>query len=241
MVSSLVLAQEAKVSLRLMTVGDVVWSAQLHRAALQGFFVHLGHGFMQRYHRSFVESPHAVALVAESDVGRIGFAIGTLDDAAHYRHVVRRRGLPLAASACSAFLRRPRLLTTFLRTRLVRYALAVRRLGRRPAPGTVGGSASDDQVLVHLAVSDVHRGAGAGRVLVTGFELIVAGTGGATVSTLTTDATAFYESIGWEHAGTLLDAAGVQHQRFVREVHGLADALLNDGCRGAGGRGAPDR
>src|SRR5687767_7651024 len=61
------------VVVRQMTAHDVAFAAALHETALpHGFFGRLGPRFLSSYYQAFVDSPHAVAFVAQSHAGPVG-------------------------------------------------------------------------------------------------------------------------------------------------------------------------
>ncbi|MFA9444157.1 GNAT family N-acetyltransferase [Egicoccus sp. AB-alg6-2] len=211
---------------------DLRATARIHRAQLpDGFFARLGCGFLRSYHRTFLQSEHAIALVA-GDAGRPqGFLVGTLSNRDHYRRVVRRYGPGLAGRGLLALSVRPPLAWLFLRTRVRRYLRWVlryplRHLGRTGAtadppaetPARADSAARDDAdpvgpriaVLTHVAVDAVSQGSGAGRALVTAF-LDAAREAGADEARLVTaspgPAERFYERMGWT-AGAVRPGSG---------------------------------
>lgn len=206
---------------------DLRGTAHLHRTQLpDGFFARLGAGFLRRYHATFLASPHAVAFVVGESAEPLGFLVGTLDNRPHYRFVVRRLGLGLAARAGAAILARPALLWLFLRTRALRYARWVVRYPLRSRASAATGTAVDGApsvptvaVLTHVAVSDAAQGHGTGRALVAAF-LDAARAAGADEARLVTTAggraEAFYERLGWI-AGAVRPAGG--GEGTVREFH----------------------
>lgn len=187
--------------------------AQLHARRLpHGFFVLLGEGFLRAYHRSFMDSPTAVALVLDRGGAPVGFVVGTTDPHRHRREVMRRHGLRLALSGLAALARRPRVAALFARTRTVRYARAVlRALRRSGAAQPLAGPASATSVLSHVAVDTAVEGSGAGRALVEAFcdAARAAGAGRVELLTLADErgAGAFYERLGWT-AGPQAPPAG---------------------------------
>src|SRR5215213_6456698 len=96
----------------------VAFAAALHGEVLdRGFFAALGPRFLRAYHRSFLASPHAVALVAHAGGHPIGFLVGILRPRAHRRWVLSRHGPRLAAAGALALVVRPVVLVRFARTR----------------------------------------------------------------------------------------------------------------------------
>lgn len=207
-----------------MTVDDVVASSEIHRRELpHGYFAELGPHFLAAYHRTFVESPHAVASVAELDGRVAGFLVGTVRTRAHYRDVLRRHGMRLMLPALAGLVRHPRALLHLVRHRLRRYVRALRRYlgrgnpdrdgGRRVRPRTVA-------VLTHVAVLPGARGHGLGVELVEGFEAHVRAAGVREIRLVTRTggdgASAFYERLGWERLGERRGADGHPVVEFRR-------------------------
>ena len=196
-------------------------SSALHARALpDGFFARLGPRFLRTYHRSFVESPHAVALVS-TDAGAFeGFLLAVLDPAPHGAYVLRRWGPELAVRGAVALLARPAVLVLFLRTRLVRYARGLWRRGRRPAtPSRSSGRAVEGEwaVLSHIAVDDALRGAGAGAALVRALHERAAAAGATGVVLLTAvdgAAPSFYRRLQYEDEGVVKGSDGRPWLRF---------------------------
>ena len=123
---------------------DLRATARLHRRCLpDGFFARLGHGFLRRYHASFLRSPQAIALVVTTDGEPTAFLVGTLRNRAHYRWVLQRQGVALAGRLVLALGARPRMAWLFARTRVRRYARwVVRYPFRRFQSGRRGSVAS---------------------------------------------------------------------------------------------------
>jgi ribosomal protein S18 acetylase RimI-like enzyme len=122
---------------------DLRATARLHRRCLpDGFFARLGHGFLRRYHASFLRSPQAVALVVTADGEAAAFLVGTLRNRAHYRWVLQRQAVALAGRLVLALGARPRMAWLFVRTRIRRYVQwVVRYPFRRFRSGTRGSAA----------------------------------------------------------------------------------------------------
>lgn len=204
---------------------DIGFSAQLHAIALpHGFFVSLGSRFLRAYHRSFLDSPFAVGLVAVIDGVPAGFVLGTVDDGRHYHHVVRRQWWRLLPAALMGLLRRPGVAWRFGRTRLRRYLRGFVRL-RRGSPVPAAGAAAPAEapagpqgVLTHIAVHAGCRAHGVGRALTEGFvdAARVAGGKRLRVVTLAGEAGAgpFYARTGWDSAGRFCDAEGTWWEAF---------------------------
>lgn len=192
---------------------DLQRTSALHERALDsGLFPSLGRRFLRHYHRTFVRSPHAVALVAHEEGEPIGFVFGTVDNQAHQRWVIRRHGWRLALAGILAMMSRPRVAVTFLRTRVGRYARALVRAVVPSRPRAVAASeptssagsdateATTTAVLTHIATEKAARSRGIGEQLATGFVAEVAD-GGADearlIATAGGRAARFYARLGW--------------------------------------------
>lgn len=195
------------------------YAAALHARSLpHGFFARLGRPFLRAYYDSFVASPYAVALSAFAGGRLSGVLVGTLDTGAHYSWVLRRRGLRLALLGAGGLALRPRLATTFLRTRAGRYLRRAwdtpRDLALSSSRGRRGGPARGEgvAVLTHVAVDVAARGTGAGTRLVGAFveAARAAGADRAALVTLAGEdgAGPFYEGLGWTHTGDRQDRDG---------------------------------
>lgn len=214
----------AEVRIRPAGRAEVVATARLHERALpDGFFARLGAAFLARYHASFLASPRARLLVAERGGRVVGFLAGTVDNAAHYRTVLRRRpvvGLVLAG--LGSLLTRPRLAVEFLRTRVGRYGRAVARQltgVRTEAEAADPGDPVPVAVLTHVAVHEDARGSGAGRALVETFTEEVAEHGAAEVRLVTAvdrGGPRFYRRLGWRSRGRRRAADGTVVEEFAR-------------------------
>lgn len=202
---------------------DLAECADLHRRELpDSFFARLGTRFLRSYHRTFLASPHAVALVAVSAGHPEGFLLGMLAPASHGGYVVRTWGLRLALVGGAALLVRPRELALFLRTRLPRYARGLWRRGRgKPPPGAAPGQIEREAVLAHLAVRPADRHAGAGSALVEGYHREVRRAGIARVVLLTVvdgPGAGFYDRLGYAEDGKVLGADGQHWLRYRRRL-----------------------
>ncbi|MDA2813440.1 GNAT family N-acetyltransferase [Nocardiopsis sp. RSe5-2] len=226
------------VSLRAMELDDVPTVVRLHRANLpSGFFVELGDRFLGRYYRSFLTSPAAVALVAESGGAAAGFLVGSTDEAAHHRHLMRFSRWDLARAGLASLLVRPELTARFMRTRARRY---LRGMRRSPGPGPAGSGRNADGgggtgggegtggaplrtgVLSHIAVDSGVRRSGVGAVLVGGFTGIARVHGVERLRLYTGHdnqaAQRFYRRLGWEEQPVQHDIDGVPWTPFVLDL-----------------------
>ena len=212
-------ATSRPVLVRAMTTDDLAFAAALHEKSLShGFFGRLGVRFLAAYYASFLASPHADALIADTADGAAGTLVGTFCNASHYSWVMRNRGLVLARRGIVALLAHPAELTFFLRTRVRRYLTGLARLARRSLSGAPAGgpvprrSASAPAVLTHIAVDDQARGAGVGASLVSAFLECGrrAGCREACLVTLQDErgAGAFYRRLGWELHEVVTDRDG---------------------------------
>lgn len=203
------------------TRADLARIAALHARRLPGgFFVKLGPLYMRAYHRTFLESGHAVALVAESaSGGLVGFVVGPSDAQLHRQDVLRRHGARLALAGAFSLLLRPSVAAQFLRTRFVRYLRAIKRDVRQvPAQPASGFSDGVVAVLAHIAVDEDAAGGGVGRSLVSAFVEAVSAAGADRVELVTRadeqGAAGFYERLGWRRAGM----SGSSFERFVLDL-----------------------
>jgi len=158
-----------------------------------------------------------VALAAERGGVVVGFLLGTVDDRRHYRYVMRRHGAGLGLCGTGSLLMRPRLASTFLRTRGGRYARGGVRLVGRP-PGDEPSAISGGGVLTHVAVCESDRGSRIGTDLVHAFVAASAALGAAQLRLATKrgsdGAGAFYERLGWLAGRSFEDTDGREWQSF---------------------------
>ncbi|MGJ7440353.1 GNAT family N-acetyltransferase [Aquipuribacter sp. MA13-6] len=209
--------ERSEVVVRPATPADVEFTARSHRHHLpHGLFPLLGEPFMRRWHATFLDAPHGVALVAvqagTTGERRVGFLVGAVDQVAHVQHVVHRHRWRLGIVGALSLLIRPRLALHFLQTRAPSY---LRRLTGRPAvpasqehlhgdSGTrrTGGRPDPIAVITAVAVTPDGRGAGVGAALVAAFvaRAHAARTPQAQLATLagTDGAGPFYEALGWQ-------------------------------------------
>lgn len=206
-----------------MTVDDLVATSEIHARELpHGYFPELGPRFLAAYHRSFVESPHAVATVATLDGKVAGFLVGTIRTGAHYRDVVRRHGLRLGLYALGGLLRNPIAVAHLVRSRLRRYLRVVVRYARGGGPPRTRTRHRPDggpvAVLTHVAVLPGARGHGLGAELVGRFvdEVRAADVGEIRLVTLVGEegAAEFYERLGWQRMRRRWGAGGRQVVEF---------------------------
>ena len=220
----IVSAARAEAKIRYADRSDRQFGASLHAQSLpHGFFVALGPGFLRAYYATFIDSPHAVALITEMRGHRVGLAVGALRPQAHIRWVIRRRGARLGMLAGLALLSRPAPGWRFIRTRVAHYRGAWRR-HRNAEPHRSSGNAA---VLSHIAVLPGARGLGLGSILVAGFVDAArdAEVKRAVLTTLDGPAGAgeFYERSGWRCTGTREDTDGRQIRCFAIDLDGGSD------------------
>lgn len=205
-------------AVRVLTDRDTARTALLHAQELpESFFARLGVRFLRVYHRSFIDSPHAVAFAAERDGHVEGFLLGVLAPAPHGAYVLRRWGTKMAAAAALAMLTRPRVLAVFLRTRVARYARGLWRRRRVSASGDPRAATRTWAVLSHVAVDASCRGSGAGAALVGRLHESVVASRCAGVVLLTEadgPGPGFYARLGYEDEGDVVGADGQPWRRF---------------------------
>lgn len=196
----LIVAAPGSHHVRAAGAADAHFCAALHAATLpHGFFTQLGPRFLRAYHRTFAESPHAVAFVATMADAPVGMLVGVLHPGAHARWVLRHRGIRHAVLGALGLGVRPLTGIRFLRTRARRYLTGWRR--NRAPRSAPHASRDEPAILSHVAVLPGARGTGTGRQLVVAFvgALQAAGVRRATLVTLDTadGAGEFYARLGW--------------------------------------------
>ena len=218
---SLAAARPETLRVRPLEPADAAWTSELHAVELpHGFFVRLGGPFLRTYHRTFVESPFGIALVAEDDDGPAGFLVGATEARPHRAWVLRQRRRRLAALAVAGLARHPHAAFDFVRTRVRRYAAAalsyrgdVRYRDLRSSQPTA--------VLKHVVVDPARRRSGAGRALAEAFadEARARGAVRARLTTLADgDAERFWQALRWRRTGAALDEDGHLHRVYVRDL-----------------------
>ena len=224
---AVVLAAPGTTSLRAARSDDDRFCAALHAEALaHGFFVALGPRFLRAYYATFIESPHAVALVATAGDQPLGFVVGITAPRAHARWTLRKHGARLAVAGAAALATRPLIGLRFGRTRFVRYVGAWRRHRRDRGPAPPRPAAGPAAVLSHVAVAPGAQGAGLGAQLVRAFTEAAAARGAERVVLLTLagerGAGPFYEAHGWEEGPNRTTPDGDVMREWVFRLPGAA-------------------
>jgi ribosomal protein S18 acetylase RimI-like enzyme len=223
--AAVVVVEPGAVELHGGTKDDLLFCAALHVAELEhGFFTALGPRFLRAYHATFIDSPHAVSIVASIGGHPVGFVAGLLRPREHARWVLRRRGPRLAALGAAALLARPVAALRFARTRLARYVRTWRRHRGEPGPptrhrGTHGG---EPAALSHLTVAPGARGSGAGRRLTEAFADASRAAGAPHVALVTLEgqdgAGRFYARLGWQPGVLRITPDGRAMREWTLEV-----------------------
>ncbi len=187
-------------ALRLMTQDDVEAVARWHIAHFpDGFYARLGERFLASHYLGYLDSPHAVAFVAQEDGELVSFLVGSIDDVRHRRSVARRRGFALLTSGAAALAARPHLWRDFLLRRSHWYLRrAVSGLRRHAVPVQ---DAPQFGELAYVVTSPEARRHGVGSALTASY-LTAARLAGARHAFLVTpadneNARRFYEKRGW--------------------------------------------
>lgn len=206
---------------------DLATVIRLHRELLShGLFPRLGTAFMLCYHRTFMDLDSGISLVAVMTAPHggeevIGFVCGSTDQRRHVAEVLATARWPLLIPGLAGLLRRPRLLMTFARTRLVRY---LRRLLRQPVRRTFVSRLEREPVAVlsAVAVSATARAGGVGAALVAGLVRLARQAGTDVIELVTLagprGAATFYRSLGWTEVDTHQDKDGYPVITFRMEL-----------------------
>ncbi|MDE3086189.1 MAG: GNAT family N-acetyltransferase [Acidobacteriota bacterium] len=205
-------------------------TSALHEEVLHmEFLARAGRGFLRRYHWAWMDTDDAVALAAVDDHEVVvGFLLGALRPAGHFRSMVRRHGPQLAGALLIAAIRRPSFGRELVTTRLVRYVRGLGRMAwatangrrRRPPGGGPVPTATQRAVgeVTHVLVRPDLQGSGAGRALLDAAAAASRAAGVEELMLVTppelSGAVGFYEHLGWEHAGRLTSRSGEDFLRF---------------------------
>lgn len=192
---------------------------------------------VERYHRVFLESPHAAILVAVEDrrANVVGFLLGSLDASAHRAFVLRRHGVWLAGRALSRAVRGPGADGSPQHARLEGLAPGTRPpvCPRCGIEGRVGG-------LACVVIDPDWRGLGIGAALVRAYETQARRAGLKGLITTThgwPEAAPFLTRLGWHAAGAANDRtrSGKVRGRSPEEGAGFYARRLpgkaRSGCR----------
>lgn len=186
--------------IRRMGLADLEFVVQEHLAHFpDNVFGQLGRRFLTEYYRTFLDGPHADAVVAMVAGTRAGYLVGVLDVREHRRLVRRFHSRRLAWYAARALARRPRMAGGLLRRRI-----AVRLAALRRSMRVAGVRAERVAVLSHVAVQPDAQGLGLGTAMILQFVQRATDARVATVSVATrageTGAGGLYERLGWKLA-----------------------------------------
>ncbi|MEH3076267.1 MAG: GNAT family N-acetyltransferase [Quadrisphaera sp.] len=200
----------------------------------------LGAGFLRRWHLAHLDSPHAVALVAEQvddddDAGRpasgprvAGVLLAVLDHRAHREHLLREHGPGLATGFARASLRTPSALTGWARHHSGPLVQAVTLLPTRGGAAararravSSGAHVPPTAELEQLVVDPAARGTGVGRQLLASLAAQAAGAGLTRVEVRVpwgTGAEGFFTACGWTASATRPSARGGFETPFHRDL-----------------------
>lgn len=227
---------EPPLRLRDMRVTDLPATARLHRTLLpNGLFPLLGQRFVQRWHRTFLSSPDAVAQVVTDEKDTVvAFLLATTDQRRYLAGTLRDHRLTLMALGCVGLLRRPRLLVRFVRTRLRSYwrhlspLSAPRQRSGRRGPAPTGRPDTDWEVVgvVHAVVTDHparRRGCAAAMLAVVQERALAAGSDHLALVTDLDGSAAMYERLGWRRVGVRRhrDGRDIAEYRLVPAARGI--------------------
>ena len=217
-----------QVEIRPLEAGDLRTAGFLHEKELpHEFLTRFGPGFLSRYYRAFVESPHATALGAWTPAGGRdelqGVLIGTFDTGAHYAYLVRHHGRALAVHTLLQSFRRPKLAFDVLRTRFVRYARGIARSLKyatsRERKDLLGGEQERVGFVAYVAVRGESRGSGVGGALFKAYEESAreAGLDRLDLVTLPDERGAgpFFSSLGWKYEGERVSRSGEKYAFYT--------------------------
>lgn len=213
-------------------------SSRLHREVLDmEFLTRCGDGFLRCYHRAWIESPYSIAIAAIDNDGRIeGVLLGSVQPEAHFRAIVRRRGVFLAVWLLVGSVKDWRFAKELFGTRAIRYSRGLVRMLLRSLERTVrrggrlgatdsGSEAAGEAVartagvgeITHVMVSGDAQGTGIGRALLEEArakalaeqleELVL-------VTPPEMTAGQFYEHLGWQQVGKITSRSGEQFLRY---------------------------
>ena len=185
------------VLIRRMGLGDLEYVVDEHLEHFpDNVFGQMGRRFLTEYYRTFLDGPHAEAVVTLVAGSRVGFLVGVLDVREHRRLVRRFHFRRLAGYAVAALARRPRMAAGLMRRRIGVRLAAMRRVRATHV------ASNHIAVLSHVAVRPDVQGLGLGTSMILQFveRARMAGAGTVSVATRTGDAGAgtLYEHLGWK-------------------------------------------
>jgi glycosyltransferase involved in cell wall biosynthesis/ribosomal protein S18 acetylase RimI-like enzyme len=190
---------------------DAAAIARLHTDGMpDAFLPTLGRRFLHRLYRALAGDPRAVALVAETPQGVVGFAAGVVSVGDFYRRFAVRHG-PAAAVAAAPRLVRPSVIRRLLET--VSY----------PAQTATPAARLPDAELLAIAVTREARAGGTGRALADGVLDGLARRGAGEVKVVVgaanVGANRFYARVGFQPAGQLSVHQGTPSNVWIRSCH----------------------
>ena len=188
----------SQVLIRRMGLADLEFVVDEHLAHFpDNVFGQMGRRFLTEYYRTFLDGPHANAVVAAVGPARVGYLVGVLDVHEHRRLVRRFHFRRLAWYAGAALVRRPRMASGLMRRRL-----AVRLAALRSSVRAAAVAPAHVAVLSHVAVRPDARGLGLGTSMILQFVERASNEGAVTVSVATrageSGAGGLYEQLGWK-------------------------------------------
>lgn len=191
---------QSQALIRRMGLADLEFVVDEHLAHFpDNVFGQMGRRFLTEYYRTFLDGPHADAVVVVVGGSRVGYLVGVLDVREHRRLVRRFHFRRLALYAAAALTRRPRMAAGLLRRRI-----AVRLNAMRSHGGETGDPSKGIAVLSHVAVRSEARGLGLGTSMILEFVERAQDGGARTVSVATRAGKAgagdLYRRLGWKLA-----------------------------------------
>ena len=233
------------VSVRPLETRDVAESSRLHHEVLDmEFLSRCGEHFLRCYHRAWLDSVDALAIVAVNDRGDVvGVLLGALCPERHFRGMVRRHGAALGFFMAAHALANPRFFKELLVTRGARYSRGLLRIlvasvrsharrghvvpgGTRDSSSAESDSTADPVLrsgeVTHVMVRTDAQGEGVGRALLEEAERSAQAAGLDELILVTPPdlaAGAFYDHLGWQRAGRLTSRSGEEFIRYRLSIH----------------------
>lgn len=221
----------AGIEVRPATADDVWATSRAHRKMLpMGMFPALGERFLRQWHRTVIDTPHGVLLVAvdTGDSSYGGFLIGSTDHHAHTDALLRewRACIALACTGFVSLVVRPRVAVRFLRSRALPWSRRIFRTFWPRSSSRHEEASPRTGVLDGIAVFPGFREHGVGKALVGEF-LNQCEADGVSAAELVTDvrntsAVKFYELLDWEPVGEFVTSDGdpIRLYRYVLNGRG---------------------